>query len=169
MTRGYRKPLKRPPTYREDGVIEIHLTKGYVELVDPVDAEWAKFNWAAFCATPNHVYSMRGRMLLHRCVLAASPGLDVDHINGDTLDCRRENLRLVTRKENARNRKINTTNTSGYIGVSFKHREQKWEARLASVFLGLFNTAEEANTARLKAEAEQWGVHPRRAEAHRVG
>ena len=171
MVRTYRKRLKRPPTHREDGVIEIHLTKGYVALIDVVDAAWAAHNWSAICPTPNHIYAAKDKptCLLHRCILDAPPGYDVDHRNGNTLDCRRENLRIVTHQENLRNRKISAINTSGYTGVWFKPRRQTWEARLGKIWLGHFDTAEEANAARLKAEAEQWGIHPRREEAHRVG
>lgn len=170
MVRAYTKRLKRPPTVREDGVIEIHLTKGCVALIDAVDAAWATHNWLALCPTPNHVYAAKDKgTLLHRCVLDAPPGYDVDHRNGNTLDCRRENLRIVTHKDNLRNRKVSAINKSGYTGVHFKRREQRWEARLGPTWLGYFDTAEEANAARLKAEAEQWGIHPRREEAHRVG
>jgi hypothetical protein len=170
MVRSYSKKLKRPPTVREDGVIEIHLTRGYVALIDAIDAKWTIHNWLALCPTPNHIYAANGfGVLLHRCILDAPPGHDVDHRNGNTLDCRRENLRIITHQENLRNRKVSAINTSGYTGVCFKRREQKWQARLGPIFLGMFDTAEEANAARLKAEAEQWGIHPRREEAHRVG
>lgn len=81
-------------------------------------------------------------------------GLQVDHINGDPLDNRRENLRLVTSKENNWNVGPNKTNTSGYVGVVWHKRGQKWYARAWGTCeqtgksklksLGLYNDKEEA-------------------------
>ena len=54
---------------------------------------------------------------LHRLILDAPPGKHVDHINGDTLDNRKCNLRLCSIRENLLNRGPNKNNTSGYKGV----------------------------------------------------
>ena len=45
-----------------------------------------------------------GVVLMHRMLLSAPDGQEVDHINGDKLDNRRRNLRFCTRQQNARNR-----------------------------------------------------------------
>lgn len=159
--------LKRPPTERPDGTIEIHLTKGYTVLIDPCDRELAQHNWTALAVTDGHVYAVRGKgILLHRAILQVDKTLDVDHINGNTLDCRRQNLRAVSAADNLRNRKINRNNTSGFVGVSYDKTNDKWMARLAQKRLGTYKTAEEANAARLEAEAREWGIHPCRQEAH---
>lgn len=54
---------------------------------------------------------------LHRFVVKAAAGVIVDHINSDTLDCRRKNLRVCKHFENLRNRGKSKNNTSGYKGV----------------------------------------------------
>jgi hypothetical protein len=56
-------------------------------------------------------------------------GLYVDHIDGDHLNNRIGNLRLVTHKVNARNARMYRTNTSGVAGVSFDTRESRWLAQ----------------------------------------
>ena len=68
----------------------------------------------------------------HRIVMALHgrdiDGLEVDHINGDSLDNRIENLRAVDRKTNARNQLIRDTNSSGFTGVHFDKSRNKWMA-----------------------------------------
>ncbi|MBA4542024.1 HNH endonuclease [Thermoactinomyces daqus] len=75
--------------------------------------------------------------------LVVPPGPDevVDHLNGDTLDNRRENLRAVDRATNQRNRRVSHTNKTGFRGVHENKQTGKWTA---SIFLGQFDTPEEA-------------------------
>lgn len=75
------------------------------------------------------------RMLTHRIIweLHYGPipaGLIIDHINGVRHDNRIENLRLATRAENSRNCTKHRDNTSGFKGVSWNKRQQKWECRI---------------------------------------
>lgn len=58
------------------------------------------------------------RDIARRMGWCLSEGLEVDHINRNKLDNRRENLRLVTPEQNARNKTKSKNNTSGYKGVS---------------------------------------------------
>lgn len=55
--------------------------------------------------------------LFHRMIMQCPEGMCVDHKSGETLDCRRENLRICTHAENMRNRKISKSNKCGYKGV----------------------------------------------------
>jgi len=55
---------------------------------------------------------------LHRLIAGARPGEVVDHINGDTLDNRKSNLRIVSVQGNSLNRKLNSNNLYGWLGVS---------------------------------------------------
>jgi transcription initiation factor TFIID subunit TAF12 len=74
----------------------------------------------------------------------------VDHINGNGLDNRKENLRFVTRRQNMQNRHI-ITNSSKYPGVSWHDSNQKWQARIRigdkEKYLGVFATEKAAFTA----------------------
>ena len=156
-------------------MIQIAVKGGYVALVDDEDADLAVLNWRAHNAR-GMIYArtcLNNRQpLMHRLIMLRAgfdmTGLQTDHINGDTFDNRRCNLRAVTPTENARNQKLAKSNTSGFAGVSL-HRG-RWAAYIKNAYrvkwLGSFDTAEEANAARLAAEREQWGIQPRRAGAH---
>lgn len=70
----------------------------------------------------------------------------VDHINGDSLDNRSENLRAVTQKDNNKNRKLTTKNNSGVCGVSWNKDNNKWRVRIGlkgkQKHFGFFNDIE---------------------------
>lgn len=90
------------------------------------------------------------------------PNGEIDHINGDQLDNRIENLRVVSKQENARNTGKRVNNTSGIIGVSFDKTRNKWLAGITvnykHVGLGRFENKEDAIRARKNAEIE-YGFH----------
>ena len=109
----------------------IPLTHGKVTLVDDEDYErFGHVTWRVWNNTCGYFYvsnryslgkGRRKRRLLHREIIGAPPGMVVDHINHDTLDNRKENLRLCTRSQNGMNRKGPPSNsTSGVRGVSWK-------------------------------------------------
>ena len=88
-----------------------------------------------------------------------------DHINGDTRDCRRENLRPANASENAQNRGLRSDNTSGYTGVSWHKKLQKWQASIMvygkRIYLGVFSNKSDAIETRLKAEKKYFGEFSR--------
>jgi hypothetical protein len=100
--------------------MEIMLTKGMFALVDEVDAMYAGFNWHVaaekYAARSARVNGKKSLIYLHRVLLGAKPGQIVDHINGNTLDNRRSNLRFVTKGQNNANRHKRLSKTS-YLGV----------------------------------------------------
>lgn len=72
----------------------------------------------------------------------------VDHIDGNPLNNQRSNLRLCTKRENARNQKRRADNKSGYKGVHQRIRSSSWIARIQVQddrhFIGEYSTSEEA-------------------------
>jgi len=77
-------------------------------------------------------------------------GLHADHINTNTQDNRRSNLRAATRAENQRNRSMPRNNTSGFKGVIFDKRNSRFTAQIGlhgTKYLGSFTTALEASQA----------------------
>lgn len=97
-------------------------------------------------------------VLMHRLILGAQPGEQVDHINGNPLDNRRANLRICTPSRNIQNRPGTGKNTV-YRGVT-AHRG-KWHARIGSGgarrFLGYFESARMAAKAYDRAALEMYG------------
>ncbi|NHW45989.1 HNH endonuclease [Paenarthrobacter sp. MSM-2-10-13] len=67
-------------------------------------------------------------LLLHRQVMDAPKGTEIDHANGDRLDNRRSNLRFCTRQQNMRNRTV--SNQTGYKGIYWRKQSQAYVARL---------------------------------------
>lgn len=107
----------------------------------------------------------RGCGCLHKFILEfeADDRQQVDHINHDKLDCRRDNLRLATRSENMYNSLRKSSNTSGITGVNFHTLTQKWHAYIGKdktqINLGYFTSKEEAIDARRKGEMEYYGYN----------
>lgn len=163
---------------------EIPLSRGYVAIVDDEDADLAEKKWRVnigphSSARPYGIrqWGPRGASsheYMHRAVAerayGPAEGRHVDHINGDSLDNRRANLRWLARAENQRNLGGSyVSNQCGILGVT-KRSEVRWEARIGldnkMHYLGSFKTKAEAVAARLKAEKELWGIQPRRAWEH---
>ena len=90
-------------------------------------------------------------------------GMEVDHIWHNRKDNRIENLRLVTRIDNSRNKSRNKNNTSGVTGVNWNNQRSKWESSIKvngnSVFLGLYSSFDDAVKARKEAE-RKYDFHP---------
>lgn len=121
-------------------VCQIALTQGKFSLVDRED--WLRFGqrkWYAmrrqggkFVAGRMGWYAgqpkRRRALYLHREIMRPPPGLEVDHISGDTLDNQRANLRVCTRRENSQNL-FSQQGSSQFRGVSWNKPQQKWNAR----------------------------------------
>jgi hypothetical protein len=136
---------------------------GLVALVDDEDYAWlCQWNWSAVSTHRlNGGYAMRrdnqsGKtILMHRLILGAPEGIEVDHINGSGLDNRRANLRLVTLQQNRQNRSKGRNNQTGFKGVTFDKKSGKW----AMSFRVLFDSAEEAAHVYDQLAAIVYGEH----------
>jgi hypothetical protein len=95
-------------------------------------------------------------LFLHKLIAGNDEFVAVDHINGDTLDNRNENLRACTLSQNQWNRKKNINNSSGVPGVSYSVQNKGWMAQMTHnkkyYYLGTYSTKEEAIKARKEAE-----------------
>lgn len=122
-----------------DGVIAVELTQGKTTFVD--EGDWARLKDCTWFALKekNNWYARGYRRLgfrryktvgMHRAIMEAKDGIDVDHINGDGLDNRRANLRLCTRGQNLLNAR-SRLGASKHKGVYFNKRRKKWVARIA--------------------------------------
>ena len=129
---------------------EISLTQGLVAIIDDEDFESiSKFTWNAK-ANYNTFYAATGKKTtyMHRLLCPRLNGMVVDHINGDGLDNRKENLRCASPTINRLNSRISKHNTSGYVGVSLEKRTGRWTSSVRlfgqNIHLGTFSTKEEA-------------------------
>lgn len=163
-------------------MIEIPLSKTgkkyqgiYKAIIDDIDSDLAELNWSAKVPLKPRVgksiYAYRYRMkcgdlFLHRAIaerfLGKIPsGLQVDHINKNSLDNRRENLRYLSNAENSKNKSMDIRNSSGYRGVFFCNTHKRWAARIGvnykKISLGNFKTKEQAIDA-----VKQWEVRGRK-------
>lgn len=100
------------------------------------------------------------RYLVHRVVMLmcygfCGEGLEVDHINHVQNDNRLVNLRFVTHRGNMRNKSVSSKSTTGVTGVSFLKAGKKYIAQIRVnrklIYLGIFDTLEEAAAARAEA------------------
>jgi len=82
--------------------------------------------------------------------------LYIDQQDGVTSNNRIENLHLVTKQGNNKNRKLTICNTSGVVGVTWSKPHEKWKAQIkhagSNIYLGLFSDKIDAITARKSAE-----------------
>lgn len=135
---------------------------GYQVLVDDEDVERIQEHYwrpdRNIEKNPNNWYlvskmKIEGKwynIRLHRFLMNCPPtgGLYVDHINNNTLDNRKMNLRFATVAENAANTIRKVKSASGYKGVHWNDKSGKWVARVGrktkGVYLGYWDKPEDA-------------------------
>ncbi|ARK26107.1 hypothetical protein SporoP37_00275 [Sporosarcina sp. P37] len=106
------------------------------------------------------------QMFLHRLIVKPAEKTLVDHIDGDTLNNKRANLRECTHQQNIMNQKTRIDNTSGCTGVNFCKVKCRWRARIhvdgRDKHLGYFESLTEAEGARKAAEIHYFGEFRRK-------
>ena len=134
---------------------EIKLTQGKVALVDDGDFKMvSKHTWHTsrkrypFYARTKICF--KNSILMHVLIMGKRQGFQIDHINRNSLDNRRLNLRFVTASQNQHNQKIRKTGTSYYKGVC-RYHINKWQATIRHngrlYHLGVYATQEKASEA----------------------
>ena len=143
--------------------MEIKLASGKgVALVDFADYGLvSRYNWSYRYNTHDKSKGyaqswINGKTVsMHRMIMHAQKGQEIDHINGNGLDNRRDNLRFCTHAENARNGK-QRANTSGYRGVYWNKRQGNWQVQIRNAegrlrwlgnFINVYDAAQAYNFA----------------------
>lgn len=163
---------------------QIALSKGLYATVDDQDYDWlSELTWYA----TSHNYATNKKLTaMHRAIMERCghqiKGLFIDHINGNRLDNRRENLRICNPKQNGANSRKIAPATSQYKGVSWHKQSKRWQAIIridgVSKYLGLFNFEDDAAVAYNDAARKAWGefaylntvtVEPRQSQTNPAG
>ena len=147
--------------------VSIPLTRGYCATIDAEDAVMVcSHKWSVCISTRKDgtirsayavrkitdTKGMQKRILLHRVLLDAPNDMQVDHIDGNGLNNRRENIRLCTGQENSRNQRTRIC-SSRYKGVSWHKKRRVWQSYIRNgtdgrqVHLVYFKSEIEAATA----------------------
>jgi len=167
--------ILRPPRIEGDACL-IPLTKGLTAIVDVADADLGQFNWNANQSPKSkswyakrHVklgfYQYR-KITLHQEIASrmglAIDGDDIDHIDGNGLNNRRDNLRRATRGQNIHNSGLRSDNKSGHKGVGRDAARGKWLVQMRAngknTHLGRYDDLELAAFVYEEAAAKQYGA-----------
>ena len=153
---------------------EIELNLGMRAIVDAEDYEKVnKYKWLAkrsgknseyYARRNTHIDGKRKTLWMSRVVMDTPGAVQVDHINGNTLDNRKSNLRFCSHTENMRNRKLQKNNKLGIKGVYCDRN--KFKAQIGfngkNITLGRFNVLGDADSAYRVAEEKYFGEFARK-------
>lgn len=152
----------------------IKLTQGQYAIVDDEDFdELNKHKWYAQYAhcikgyyAVRHIRFKNGKqrqklIQMHRVIMNAPKGMQVDHKNHNTLDNCKQNLRICNHSQNQHNRKLHKNTSSRYKGVCWNKEMEKWRTSIRvsgeSIFLGYFDSEEKAGKVYDKKARELFG------------
>lgn len=137
--------------------------------LDPEDEHYRNLVFLSDSGSKTYVKFSDQSGYLHRRIMNCPDDVVVDHKNGDSLDNRKSNMRIVSHAENCRNKDLSYRNSFGHQGIDFMKSLQKYRARIhynyKEYHLGVFLTLEEAINARITKEKELWGIQPQRKAA----
>lgn len=144
-------------------------------IIDNEDVQRVnEYHWGIFAAKSQvcdyvayYAFNSNNEIFLHRLIMECPSNNVVDHIDGNTLNTRKNNLRICTRKDNAKNRKVSKNNTSGCAGVLWNTKipTPKWMSYICinnkAKTLGYFDNFEDAVKVRKEAELKYYGEYLR--------
>ena len=108
----------------------IRTKSGDEYSVDDDDYELlSKYKWST--SHQSGLNYAQCRIAMHRLVMDFPKDMIVDHVNGDTQDNRKENLRVCTQTQNMFNRKSHKNSLTGYKGVSWHKVRKKWRVQIS--------------------------------------
>lgn len=131
----------------------IPLTQGKVAKVDDEDYDYLnQWKWYAHKCGKRYYATRKERkdilLRMHRVLLNMPQAMQIDHIDGDSLNNQKLNLRVCTQAENLRNKENTRGGTSIFKGVSMAGRHKKWRSQIKlnskTLHLGYFNSESEA-------------------------
>ena len=153
----------------EDNVCKIYTSDNTEILIDAEDYEKVKDYCWCISKGKKWEYAMtridNKTILLHRLIMDPQSDMLVDHINGNTLDNRKSNLRICTNQQNCFNHTVSCNNSSGYTGVAWHRLANKWQVYIRfnkkTLYLGLFENIDDAVAVRKQAEKQYFGEYAR--------
>jgi hypothetical protein len=152
---------------------EIILTQGKVAIVDDEDYEYLnQWKWCLRGTGLGKFYAIRGfskskksnikgSISMHRQLMQPKIGFVIDHLDGNTLNNQKNNLRICTQSQNLNNQKKSISNTSGYKGVSYDKKYKKFIAKIGfnrkNIHIGYFIDVKDAARAYNEAAIKYHG------------
>jgi hypothetical protein len=146
---------------------------GKFAIVDDEDFEelnkhrWSINGMGYACRGVNLGHGKVKPLFMHREIAGTPKGMNTDHINGDKLNNQKSNLRICTSSQNHLNRDKQSTNTTGYKGVSIRkiYKYKRFRAHITVNYrqydIGFYHTAIEAARAYDAKAKEHFGEFAR--------
>lgn len=157
-------------TERKDGLrLRVRVDPDTLAKLEKIGRKWQS-RWSPSAGTYYVQAKLGGKKMiqLHRLIMGVNDTdhrkIVVDHENFCGLDNRKENLRVVTRSGNQLHCRKKSTNTSGYVGVTWEKYRKKWQAGIGYTvngkrkyrFLGYFDSPMLASKARTKVAKDMF-------------
>ncbi|MGG7143599.1 hypothetical protein ACQPVP_09050 [Clostridium nigeriense] len=142
------------------GVIKVKIDQEDLEKCSKLTWHYAKNKDSKYIQT-----RIKGKMVkLHRFIMNIyDRNMLVDHINRNTLDNRKLNLRIANYQENSFNRSLRSDNSTGVAGINYHKTNNKWRAKIRyngiDIHLGYFSDINEAIINRQLAEEILFGEY----------
>lgn len=135
---------------------EVTIDDADYELVSSYRWRLSNTGYAVVGMRNNGIYKV---LQMHRLINATPDNMQTDHINHNTLDNRKSNLRTVTASQNQLNRVLQSNNRSGYTGVRWNKKDRRWIAFISKegkrTHLGSFTSLNKAIMIREKARLKK--------------